>query len=363
MMSKGPIARFFDLGSRDLPPQYAQTLAGQPRVPTLDERASLYLRAVHGERDFTSEQYSDARSLILDEMAADIATKSQMRLLEKAQESSKTARRDPDTTKAVGILAELSNSPSFQRSFKSEDALSERFSELSVRYEYESSRASIELAHLRGVIPESRWSKRRRVTRSIFICGGAVAACLVALVSVKVLPTVWFPANPNSTVLPRAAVQLSLSPSEQSGAAAVQLEQSSAASLSSPQAEPARQALVRPLSRGVQVEMLGQDTASTHQLDPEAVTDLVKRGQELIAAGKIPAARLVLMRAAEAGDAPAAMALGTTYDPIELEKLGFRDADPDIAMARFWYQKAKELGSIDAPARLESLAARDGRPR
>jgi TPR repeat protein len=87
------------------------------------------------------------------------------------------------------------------------------------------------------------------------------------------------------------------------------------------------------------------EPSSTNQLTPEGIADLVKRGRELIVAGKIHDARLLLKRAADAGDASAALALATTYDPAELEKLQARDADPDIAMARAWYQKAKGLAS------------------
>jgi TPR repeat protein len=84
---------------------------------------------------------------------------------------------------------------------------------------------------------------------------------------------------------------------------------------------------------------------STNQPTPEEITDLVRRGRELFAGGKIRDARILLKRAAEGGDASAALALATTYDPRDLEKLQARDADPDIAMARVWYQKAKDLAS------------------
>jgi len=49
------------------------------------------------------------------------------------------------------------------------------------------------------------------------------------------------------------------------------------------------------------------------QLDPGEVADAVKRGQELVATGKILPARLVLKKAAEMGNAPAA--LGGGEDP------------------------------------------------
>jgi hypothetical protein len=63
-----------------------------------------------------------------------------------------------------------------------------------------------------------------------------------------------------------------------------------------------------------------------------------------------------LARAAEAGDPNAAFALATTYDPILLRARRVIGVAPDIAMARAWYEKAKEFGSIDAPRRLELLA-------
>src|SRR5215813_1242312 len=44
-------------------------------LPKLDERASVYLRAVHGDRDFTREEHTNARDLILEAMAADIAAR------------------------------------------------------------------------------------------------------------------------------------------------------------------------------------------------------------------------------------------------------------------------------------------------
>jgi hypothetical protein len=77
---------------------------------------------------------------------------------------------------------------------------------------------------------------------------------------------------------------------------------------------------------------------------------------DLIASGDLAAARLVLRRAANAGDAHAAMTLAGTYDPAVLEKLGVHGFVPDAAMARVWYEKAKKFGSAVAPQRLELLA-------
>ncbi len=51
-------------------------------VPTLDERVTLYLRAVHGNRDFTEEERSNARNLLLNSMAAEIAAQVQPEVTE-----------------------------------------------------------------------------------------------------------------------------------------------------------------------------------------------------------------------------------------------------------------------------------------
>jgi hypothetical protein len=91
-------------------------------------------------------------------------------------------------------------------------------------------------------------------------------------------------------------------------------------------------------------------------LDPSEIASSLGRGNDLIASGDLAAARLVLRRAANAGDAHAAMTLAGTYDPVVLEKLGVHGFVPDVAMARFWYEKAKKFGSAAAPERLELLA-------
>lgn len=107
---------------------------------------------------------------------------------------------------------------------------------------------------------------------------------------------------------------------------------------------------------------------------------MVNRGRKLIFAGDIRSARVVLKRAVETGDASAALELGGTYDPIVLKALEAQtqrpavfyaappsydpndvyapndvNVAPDIAMARTWYTRAKELGSAEASKRLERL--------
>jgi hypothetical protein len=96
-------------------------------------------------------------------------------------------------------------------------------------------------------------------------------------------------------------------------------------------------------------------SAPLRRLDREEIAYLLKRGEELVAAGQLGPARLVLRRAAEAGDSDAAFALAISYDPILLGAGRVFGVAPDIAMARAWYEKAKELGSMDASRRLEAI--------
>jgi TPR repeat protein len=95
------------------------------------------------------------------------------------------------------------------------------------------------------------------------------------------------------------------------------------------------------------------------KLDRDEIDTLIKRGEHFIASSDLAAARLVLQRAAEGGDAGAALTLAGTYDPLVLEKLGVQELPADVAKARAWYERAEEFGSIEAPRRLEMLASRD----
>jgi hypothetical protein len=90
-------------------------------------------------------------------------------------------------------------------------------------------------------------------------------------------------------------------------------------------------------------------------VDPEEVAILLDRGKAFLARGDLAAARLLLRRAAEAGDAQAALLLGSSFDPVALKQLDVVGAVADSAQARAWYQRAAELGSADAARRLDGL--------
>jgi hypothetical protein len=97
-------------------------------------------------------------------------------------------------------------------------------------------------------------------------------------------------------------------------------------------------------------------TPALRPLDREEIAMLVKRSEDLMAQGDIASARLMLTRAAEAGDARAALALGATYDANVLRKLGVIGMAGDAPKARAWYEKAAEYGSGEATRRLEQFA-------
>ena len=122
-----------------------------------------------------------------------------------------------------------------------------------------------------------------------------------------------------------------------------------------PPPAPTRQAAATP---GPQAALPPQAPApaATRQIDREEIAVLVKRGKDFIATGDLAAARLMLRRAAEGNDAEAALTLAATYDPEVLRELKVYGFAADVETARHWYQRAKELGSPEAPRRLEMLA-------
>jgi hypothetical protein len=122
-------------------------------------------------------------------------------------------------------------------------------------------------------------------------------------------------------------------------------------------AAPPPEARVAPAVRAAPVP----EGRATRTLDPEEMAVLVRRGEQLIETGDLPSARLLLRRAAEAGDARAAFALAGTYDPLVLSRLGVFGFAPDLATARQWYQRAAESGSREAAARLDMLASTGSR--
>lgn len=92
--------------------------------------------------------------------------------------------------------------------------------------------------------------------------------------------------------------------------------------------------------------------------DLQQAKDLFAQGRQKLASGNIAAARMFYRRAADAGLAEAAFALGATYDPDELSRLKVVGLQSDPATARRWYERARALGFKGADDRLGRLGAR-----
>jgi hypothetical protein len=91
--------------------------------------------------------------------------------------------------------------------------------------------------------------------------------------------------------------------------------------------------------------------------DASVIAAKMRVGVELMTYGEVTAARTMFQRVAEAGDAAGAFALAETYDPLVLGGLRLRERImPDAALARTWYERARDLGSPEARDRISRLA-------
>ncbi len=95
--------------------------------------------------------------------------------------------------------------------------------------------------------------------------------------------------------------------------------------------------------------------AKAAPVDAAELAGLLKRAQDFLTRGDIASARLLLRRAANAGSADAALALGATFDGDFLTGLRVMGLARDIEQARAWYQKAAQMGSVEAERRLKRI--------
>jgi hypothetical protein len=86
---------------------------------------------------------------------------------------------------------------------------------------------------------------------------------------------------------------------------------------------------------------------------PSTTASLLERGERLLREGNVAAARPLLRRAADAGNADAALDLGISFDPSFVAYANPRAADP-VQAAR-WYKRAFKLGRKDVAADLERI--------
>ena len=294
--------------------------AHEPRdqlpLPTLDERASFYLRAVHGDRDFSSEEHANARDLMLDAMAADISARSERGAPKALLQD--TALLLPDLEPATV--------PRLRPDQDTDDqAVAEQ--DVDDSNDVPPAAAPVFLEQL-SQPPRRSWFSENRVLYSVAtVCSAAVLAAALGYWAGTISQTARAPDNS------RLAVQ-------------------------APPSDPSRRT-----PAGSDLRMMAEaqrelaSALNAAPLSPDEAAALLKHGKELVALGKFRFARIVLEQAAEAKNASAAFALGQTYDPL-MERSPVRpDAPADLAIARVWYEKAKDLGSSEAAQRLSQLPA------
>jgi hypothetical protein len=91
------------------------------------------------------------------------------------------------------------------------------------------------------------------------------------------------------------------------------------------------------------------------------IARLLSRGDWLFAMGDVASARRLYERAADAGEAKAAMKLGETFDPVFLDHSHLRGLHGDPGTAVFWYRRARDLGDTGVASRLDRLETKEGR--
>jgi TPR repeat protein len=82
---------------------------------------------------------------------------------------------------------------------------------------------------------------------------------------------------------------------------------------------------------------------------------LLKRASDQLNQGDISGARSVYEAIANRGNSRGAFSLAETYDPNFFERHKIRGLKPDPNLARFWYDRAAKLGSLEASKRLKEL--------
>jgi len=133
-----------------------------------------------------------------------------------------------------------------------------------------------------------------------------------------------------------------------------------------PQPEPPRNAasMDAPATVSAPEPTTTPSTSGDQHRPSTEVAALVTRGDRFLSVGDITSARLFYERAADAGNAAAAMRLGATFDPSFLSRAGIRGIAGDSAQAASWYHRARDLGDPTAAERLKDLDEQPaGEPR
>ena len=340
MESNPWISRLFGPGAEEQSSCAARESVSQLRVPTLDERIGLYCRAVYEKHDFGNEAYSDARDRILDAMAADIATKSEINLPEEAQPFSFPEDTGPTETAVLHDLL------AYQHSYASEHATSPptpaSFDELSeplidrARLHTKQRVAYTSPRFARADVSEDASSSHRKISprrqRTLKSAMLAVSMCVVAVIGASVTLGVLREFG----VAPKLDLDIAVQ-SLQKGSETRFRAVTRNGPTNAPDMAPTSAPIAEPPSRNTIANLDGPTL--TNPSTREEIANLVKRGRELIAAGKISDARQLLRSAADA-DA------GSAQNKMRRQQVGARQRDkfPPLKKAAAAIRRASSLG-------------------
>jgi hypothetical protein len=98
-----------------------------------------------------------------------------------------------------------------------------------------------------------------------------------------------------------------------------------------------------------------KETLVVRAEERERIAGLMAHGKKMIDVGYLAGARAYYKRAAEAGSAEAALAVGATYDPAFIDAINAHGTPPDPEAAKSWYERADALGLKDAETKLKAL--------
>jgi TPR repeat protein len=289
--------------------------AQQTRALTLDERANLFLNAMYGSRDFTAEDYAEARAMLLDAMATNFTAR---------PESDLQDLDDPDSSADWETDSEIDDLIAAEVRKVSQNKVTRRSYRVSSNIPHAIDRET--RPHFMAQAFHTPRSDRQTSTRASSVRKENSSRGTGLGVFTKIAAAVCF------MLMSTAVLYLLFSGSKQNNTFAdVPLGQ----------------------LRGIQSERIQETTSMKRDADGAGVAQrLLDLGNRLIANGDVYGGRLVLAEAADDGSAAAALSLGNSFDP---QDGSVKAGSPDLEKAKFWYLRAKQLGEKNAQARLDRL--------
>ncbi len=112
----------------------------------------------------------------------------------------------------------------------------------------------------------------------------------------------------------------------------------------------------KPLTRSPAVMEFAVPIAPSDPEPPADTQSLLQRADLYIRNGRLSESRELLEQAAKLGSGVAALTLGAMYDPARVAQFGNLGVQADPTLARAWYERAKDLGVVEANDRLSELA-------